>query len=267
MTVYNRTMRTALTVAYDGRDFDGWQTQPSGNTIQDHLESALTKMADQRVSTICAGRTDAGVHAMGQVVHFDSDANRPLSAWVRGVNSHLPDAIAVLSAQFVREDFHARFDAQERCYRYYLCSTAVRNPLSIGRTGWVHRELDLERMRQAAQVLVGKHDFSSFRSAQCQAATPVREMNAITITGSSRSLCIRFSANAYLQHMIRNIVGLLIMIGDGRQPIDWAASVLQSRDRASSAPTFSAEGLYFESVRYPDADKIKPTPISNPYSA
>lgn len=253
-------MRIALTVAYDGQAFDGWQTQPSGNTVQDHLELALSRMADHSIATTCAGRTDAGVHGLGQVVHFDSASSRPISAWVRGVNSQLTDSIAVLSAQSVRDDFHARFDALERCYRYYLTSSAVCHPMTIGRAGWVHRKLDPDRIRDAAQSLVGEHDFSSFRSSQCQAATPVRTINSIELTGSSHLLCIRFSANAYLQHMIRNIVGLLVMIGDGRQPVSWARQVLESCDRARSAPTFSGQGLYFESVRYPDTDQITPPP-------
>ena len=255
-------MRYALTIAYDGTSFDGWQTQPSGNTVQDHLESALSQMAGHPVSTVCAGRTDAGVHGLGQVIHFDTDSSRPVSAWSRGVNSHLPDAIAVLSAQPVRDDFHARFDALERCYRYYVASAATCHPLTVGRAGWVHRKLDLTLMRAAAEQLTGEHDFSAFRSAQCQAATPVRTVNSIELTGSERMLCIRFSANAYLQHMIRNIVGLLLMIGDGRQPVSWAKEVLLSRDRARSAPTFSGQGLYFESVRYPVADQIAPAPDS-----
>ncbi len=253
-------MRIALTIAYQGQAFDGWQTQPSGNTVQDHLESSLAKMAGHPVSTICAGRTDAGVHGLGQVVHFDTDTVRPVSAWVRGVNSQLPNSIAVLTAQTVRDDFHARFDALERCYRYYLTSSAVCHPLTIGRAGWVHRQLDPDRMREAARALIGEHDFSAFRSAQCQAATPVRTMNAIDITGSAQAVCVRFSANAYLQHMIRNIVGLLVMIGDGRQPVTWAVDVLRSRDRARSAPTFSSQGLYFESVRYPEPDRIISAP-------
>jgi len=206
-------LRLALTLAYDGLSFDGWQTQPSGNTVQDHLESALTQMAGHRVSTVCAGRTDAGVHGLGQVVHFDTQTSRPVSAWVRGVNSHLPESIAVLSAQSVRDDFHARFDALERCYRYYVAGAPTRHPLTIGRAGWVHRDIDLAPMREAAQALVGKHDFSSFRSAQCQAATPVRTINRIELTGSPQMLCIRLlaghrkscsrvTARAALRHLV-----------------------------------------------------------------
>jgi tRNA pseudouridine38-40 synthase len=171
------------------------------------------------------------------------------------VNSHLPDSIAVLSSQVVRADFHARFDAHERCYVYYLSSSAVRHPLVAGRAGWVHRQLDPERIAQAAQLLLGTHDFSAFRSSQCQAKSPVRTLNSASVAHSGSMVRMQFRANAFLHHMIRNIVGTLVYIGDGRRPVPWAAEVLESRQRAIAAPTFAPDGLYFDSVHYP-ADEI-----------
>lgn len=250
--------RIALTIAYDGRSFSGWQTQPGGNTVQDVLETALQAIAGHRVATVCAGRTDTGVHACGQVVHFDTFASRTLTAWVRGVNSHLPDTVAVLSARAVRDDFHARFDALERTYTYWLISSTVRHPLAVGRTGWVHRPLDPDRMANAAALLVGTHDFSAFRSSQCQARSPVRTLHQAQVSHSGSMVRMQFCANAFLHHMIRNIVGTLVYIGDGRRPVQWAREVLASGQRSQAAPTFSPDGLYFQSVRYPDNEVPPP---------
>ncbi|MGB7181449.1 MAG: tRNA pseudouridine(38-40) synthase TruA [Burkholderiaceae bacterium] len=252
--------RYALTLAYDGSRFDGWQTQPSGNTVQDKLELALAAIAGHPVATICAGRTDAGVHANGQVVHFDSPAIRPDNAWVRGVNSHLPGQVAVLHAQVVRDDFHARYSAVQRRYVYFVVSSPVHHPLLKGRTGWVHRELDVTRMRDAAQTLAGTHDFSAFRSSQCQANSPVRTLNSIEVSSSGRMVRLAFNANAFLHHMIRNIVGTLIYIGDGRRPVTWARELLNACDRKLAAPTFAPDGLYFDSVVYPKDDAIVTRP-------
>jgi tRNA pseudouridine38-40 synthase len=249
--------RIVLSIAYNGQPFLGWQTQPGGNTVQDNLELALSAIAGHPVSTVCAGRTDTGVHACGQVVHFDTSTQRPLHAWVRGVNSHLPDSVAVLTSQLVRDDFHARFDAQERRYVYYLSSSPVRHPLIAGRAGWVHRPLDAQRIALAVPSLLGTHDFSAFRSSQCQAKSPVRTLNRVSVACSGSMIRMEFSANAFLHHMIRNIVGTLVYVGDGRRPVEWAAEVLASRQRALAAPTFSPDGLYFDSVRYPDDDKIQ----------
>ena len=206
--------RYALTLAYDGSGLPGWQTQPSGQAVQDRLERALAAVAGHPVATICAGRTDAGVHALRQVVHFDSDARRPDSAWVRGVNAHLPAAIAVRTVTRVSDDFHARYGASRRRYRYLLYSSPVRHPLLAGRSGWTFRELDDARMREAAALLAGEHDFSAFRSSECQAASPVRRLEPIAIRRHGPLLLFDFAGNAFLHHMIRNLMGSLLMIGD-----------------------------------------------------
>ncbi|MFA7664699.1 MAG: tRNA pseudouridine(38-40) synthase TruA [Burkholderiaceae bacterium] len=243
-------MRIALTLAYDGGVFDGWQTQPSGNGVQDHLERALAAIAAGPVATVCAGRTDAGVHALRQVVHFDTEAVRPLSAWVRGVNAHLPPQVAVRGAREVDAGFHARYGARQRRYRYLIHCARVRHPLLAGRAGWTFRPLDAGRLREAAAALVGEHDFSSFRSAECQAASPVRRIEAIELAEQGPFLLLSFVGNAFLHHMIRNIVGTLLMIADGRRPVAWAAEVLAARDRRLAAPTFAPAGLYLDAVRY-----------------
>ena len=242
--------RYALTLAYDGSGLPGWQTQPSGQAVQDRLERALAAVAGHPVATICAGRTDAGVHALRQVVHFDSDARRPDSAWVRGVNAHLPAAIAVRTVTRVSDDFHARYGASRRRYRYLLYSSPVRHPLLAGRSGWTFRELDDARMREAAVLLAGEHDFSAFRSSECQAASPVRRLEPIAIRRHGPLLLFDFAGNAFLHHMIRNIMGSLLMIGDGRRPVAWLAEVLASRDRRRAAPTFEPHGLYLDGALY-----------------
>lgn len=259
--------RIALVVSYDGSNFDGWQTQPGGNTVQDRLESALAQIAGQRAHTVCAGRTDSGVHAERQVVHFDVDCKRPLSAWVRGVNAHLPSTIVVRHAAVVDSDFHARYGALRRCYRYLLLSAPTREPLLSGRVGWTHRSLDEFAMNDAAGMLIGEHDFSAFRSAQCQADSPIRRIESIIVerldsdraggrhfpgtpSTGGQLLQIRIVGNAFLHHMVRNIVGALVMVGAGQRPVPWLSEVLASRDRRLSAPTFDAAGLFFEGVEY-----------------
>lgn len=259
--------RIALVVSYDGSSFEGWQTQPGGKTVQDCLESALSRIADQRPQTVCAGRTDSGVHAERQVVHFDVDCKRPLSAWVRGVNTHLPPAIAVRHAATVDPDFHARYGALRRSYRYLLLSAPTREPLLSGRVGWTHRALDRFAIGDAAGVLIGEHDFSTFRSAQCQARSPIRRIDSISVeplnedrvggrdfpgirSGDAQLLQIRIVGNAFLHHMVRNIVGALVMVGAGQRPVRWLSDVLRARDRRLSAPTFDAAGLFLEGVEY-----------------
>jgi tRNA pseudouridine38-40 synthase len=254
--------RLALTLAYDGMAFDGWQTQASGRTVQDTLERALSQMADEPISTVCAGRTDAGVHALGQVVHFDTGATRPLQAWVRGVNALLPPTVAVQDARAVRDDFHARFCAVRRHYRYLLHVSPVRHPLLAQRVGWSFRELELSRMRQAAQCLIGEHDFSAFRSAQCQAASPVRRLECITFRRDGPLISIDFVGNAFLHHMIRNLVGMLVMIGDGRKPEQWAGELLNGRDRRAAPATYGAQGLYLVGAEYPDHHGLAPVSAS-----
>jgi tRNA pseudouridine38-40 synthase len=239
-----------LGLQYDGTGFAGWQAQANRNTLQDVLESALGIIAAEPVRTVCAGRTDAGVHALGQVVHFDTISSRPNNAWVRGVNSRLPDSIAVQWATPVSEEFHARFSAVERNYCYILQVSAVRSAILAAKVGWIHSPLNVERMREAAALLVGHHDFSAFRSSECQARTPLRELREISIDRRGHYLIFRFRADAFLHHMVRNIVGSLVAVGKGRHAPDWVGSVLQSRDRTAAAPTFAPDGLYLASVSY-----------------
>lgn len=244
-------MRVALALGYDGQRFAGWQTQPRVRTAQDVLEQALSAMAGHPVATICAGRTDAGVHALAQVVHFDTDARRPPTAWVRGVNAALPDDLAVHWAAPVAPDFHARFSATARTYRYVLVQGAVRQPLWHGRAGWTHHALDLDAMRAAAQALVGRHDFSAFRSAQCQAASPVRTLDRLDLHARGAQVVFTLRANAFLHHMVRNLVGALVAVGARKRPPAWVGEVLASRDRTQAAATFSPAGLYLVGVDYP----------------
>jgi tRNA pseudouridine38-40 synthase len=244
------TTRIALGIEYDGSRFLGWQTQPGGGTVQDALQTAISGIADEAVSVTCAGRTDRGVHGRGQVVHFDTVAERPESAWVRGVNAMLPEAVAVLWSRRVAPDFHARYSALSRSYRYLLLNRPVRPALAARYAGWHHAPLALEPMREAAALLLGEHDFTAFRAADCQAKNPVRTLHAMGV--ERRGECIEFSlrANAWLQHMVRNIVGTLVYVGAGKHSPQWAKQVLDSRDRSRAAPTFAPEGLYLEAVEY-----------------
>ena len=243
-------MKFAIGVSYCGAGLEGWQSQPSGNTVQDRLERALSEIAGEPILLTAAGRTDAGVHASAQVAHFESSAARPESAWVRGVNALLPAEIAVQWASPVAEDFHARYSALSRTYRYVLYSHAVRPTLLAGRAGWFHLPLDLEKMKEAADRLVGEHDFSSFRSSECQAKTPVRTLSEATIRASGAYLVFDFTANAFLHHMIRNLVGCLVYVGKGKHPPAWMSELIDARDRRLAAPTFAADGLYLCRVRY-----------------
>jgi len=243
-------VRIALGIEYDGSRFCGWQTQPSACAVQDHLEAALAHVAGERVDTICAGRTDSGVHALGQVVHFDTSAQRPTSAWVRGVNASLPTGVAVIWAQETSPEFNARYSALDRRYRYVLLNRPVRPAVGHGRLGWFHLPLDENRMREAAQLLVGEHDFSAFRSSECQARSPVRELRRVEVERRGDYILMEFRANAFLHHMVRNLVGTLVYIGKGKHAPAWAGQVLASRDRALGAPTFDAAGLYLASVLY-----------------
>lgn len=244
--------RIALGLSYCGLGRQGWQTQPGGRTLQDALEAALLRFLTVRTGTICAGRTDAGVHALQQVVHVDSPQVRREHAWVRGLNSFLPHEMAVQWARVVPDAFHARFSATARTYVYVLASSPVRSPLLRGRVGWVREPLDLARMRQAATWLAGTHDFSTFRSADCQAATPVRTLQPLHIAQHGAFLLFRFQANAFLHHMVRNLMGALIAVGRGRRPPEWVQAILLQKDRRVGAPTFMPDGLYLAHVAYPD---------------
>jgi len=256
--------RIAIGVSYDGRGFAGWQSQPSCNTIQDRLEAALAKIAAVPVRIAGAGRTDAGVHALGQVAHFDCVTVRPESAWVRGANALLPDSIAVQWAMQVPDDFNARFSATARRYVYLLYCHPVRPSLLSGRVGWYHAPLDLDAMQQAASTLLGRHDFSSFRSSQCQAKSPQRTLMRFTVRSAGPYVMFEVEADAFLHHMVRNLVGCLIYIGKGAHPAQWMRQVLEARDRRAAAPTLSPAGLYLAEVSYADRWKLPRFPRMMP---
>lgn len=244
-------MRVALGVEYAGSGFLGWQMQPGGRTVQGCLEAALLPIAGHPVRLHCAGRTDAGVHATVQIVHFDTSSHRPLSAWVRGVNSALPGDVAVRWARVVGEDFHARYSAVSRRYRYVLHNAPVRPALLGGRVGWFHVPLDAAAMAEAAAHLIGRHDFSSFRAAGCQARSPVKHLYEAAVVRDGDYLLFDFWGNAFLHHMVRNMVGALVYVGKGKYPPHWIAELLAARDRRRGAPTFTADGLYLCGVEYP----------------
>jgi tRNA pseudouridine38-40 synthase len=242
--------RIALGIEYDGSRFLGWQTQPGGGAVQDALEPALAAIAGAPLSVTAAGRTDRGVHARLQVVHFDTEAARPASAWVRGVNALLPDSVAVLWSREVDAEFHARYSAVSRTYRYVLLNRAVRPALAASRVGWFHLPLDVDEMRAAAALLVGEHDFSAFRSSECQAKTPIRRLHALEIEAHGERIDFVLRANAFLHHMVRNIVGSLVYVGKGKHPPSWVRDVLLSKNRGEAAPTFGPQGLYLEQIQY-----------------
>ncbi len=244
-------MRIALGLEYDGAPFQGWQTQAGGTGVQDTLERALSSIADAPVSTVAAGRTDAGVHAAMQVAHFDTDARRADSAWIRGVNALLPTSVAVRWALVVPNDFHARFAATGRHYTYLLLDRPVRPALLAGRVGWYHRPLALDLMRAAADALLGRHDFSAFRAAECQAKSATRMLDRLEISREDDMIRFDLHADAFLHHMVRNIVGALVYVGNGRHPPAWVAELLAGRDRTRAAPTFGADGLYLTGIDYP----------------
>jgi len=250
-------MRIALGLEYDGSGFCGWQSQAGGGAVQDAVESALSIVADAPIRVVCAGRTDAGVHALAQVVHFDTEAVRPDTAWVRGVNAHLPASVAVRWAQPVSSEFHARFSARGRRYRYVLLNRAERPALLARRVGWFHRPLDAEAMAAAANLLLGEHDFSAFRAIECQAKSPVKTLRRADVVRQGNLLVFDFEASAFLHHMVRNLVGALVYVGKGAHPPAWLGELLAGRDRARAAPTFEACGLYFAAVDYDAVWQLK----------
>jgi tRNA pseudouridine38-40 synthase len=256
-------VRLALGLAYEGTGTPGWQTQPSGDALQDLVEGSLEALAGHPVQTVCAGRTDAGVHATAQVVHFDTEVARPLNAWVRGVNARLPGYVAVQWVREVPEDFHARFAARVRTYVYLLRCAETPHPLWRDRAGWVFRPIDVDAMREAGAALLGEHDFTSFRSSQCQAASPVRTLSRLGVERHGEFIVLTISANAFLHHMVRNIVGALVHVGTGRQPTRWIAGLLDARRRALGAPTFAPQGLYLAGVEYDRAFGL-PVPTTDP---
>ncbi len=246
--------RIVLGVQYDGSCWRGWQTQPDRQTVQDQLEKALTCFTTQSIKTLCAGRTDAGVHGLEQVVHFDTELSRTEYSWVNGVNSFLPSSISVQWAKELIEseeaEFHARFSATARTYHYLLHNNKIRSPMWANKAGWVFRPLDLQRMQSGALFLLGQHDFSAFRAAECQANSPVKTMHEIHIRQSGDLFLFTLKANAFLHHMVRNIVGSLIFVGMGRREPEWMAELLQKQDRSLAAPTFMPDGLYLAHIDY-----------------
>lgn len=243
-------MKFALGVEYDGHSFCGWQSQADGRTVQDTLQSALSQIAGEKISAIAAGRTDTGVHAIEQVIHFETQVVRPLTAWVRGVNALLPDSIAARWAHPVPDEFHARFSAQERSYRYLLINRATRPAIHADKVGWYHAPLDLRAMQVASEFLLGEHDFSALRAAQCQAKTPIKHLRKLSISRQADMLIFDVSADAFLHHMVRNMVGCLVYVGNGKYPPSWLEKVLASRERSLAAPTFSPDGLYLRRIEY-----------------
>lgn len=243
-------MRVALGISYRGQGYHGWQSQPSGHTVQDHVEKALGRFADVPVRTLCAGRTDTGVHAINQVVHFDTAVRREPESWVRGTNRYLPPDIAVQWCRLPGDGFHARNSAIGRRYVYLLLESRVRPALEAGAAGWTFRPLDAVAMQAAAEVLVGEHDFSSFRSSECQAASPVKQLRSIRIGRRGAYWRFEFDASAFLHHMVRNIMGCLVAVGAGTRDVAWMHAVLEARNRLFAAPTFAADGLYFVGPYY-----------------
>lgn len=237
--------RIALGVSYRGTGYHGWQSQADGRTVQDALEKALSEFAAVPLRALCAGRTDAGVHGLNQVVHLDSPVLRSAASWVRGTNRYLPADVAVQWCQPVAADFHARNHALGRRYRYLLLQSPIRPALEQGHVGWTFKPLDHGAMQQAAACLFGEHDFSSFRAAACQAASPVKILRQLQIRRQGAYWCFDFDGSAFLHHMVRNIMGCLMAVGSGKQPAGWMAEVLAARHRDAAAPTFGPAGLYF----------------------
>jgi tRNA pseudouridine38-40 synthase len=255
-------MRHALGLEYDGRAFCGFQAQPSGCSVQDALERALAAIACAPVRVTGAGRTDAGVHATSQVIHFDAPVERPLTAWVRGVNASLPAAASVLWCVQVPDDFHARFAATARHYTYVLLNRPERPGLLDGRVGWHFAPLDIDAMRAAVAPLIGTHDFSSFRAAACQAKSPVKTLQSLDIARRSAFVRFDFKADAFLHHMVRNLVGALVAVGTGKRPASWIAELLAAADRTRGPATFAPDGLYFRGAEY-DARFALPATVTD----
>lgn len=244
-------MRVALGVEYDGTHFAGWQVQPKQRTVQSCLEQAISVVADQPVSTVAAGRTDSGVHALQQVVHFDTDASRDERNWILGLNTNLPKDINIVWAKPVKNDFSARFSAVRRTYRYLILNRISRSAIHDNRMWWHFQKLDEQRMQAAADILIGHHDFSAFRAKECQAKSPMKTLEKIRVTRFQDCIAIDVVGLSFLHHMVRNLVGVLVPIGEGRQPVEWAKSVLESKQRAHGGITSPPEGLYFVNVDYP----------------
>ncbi len=245
-------MKIALGIEYDGSRYFGWQRQQNVDSVQQKIEEALSVIANAPCEVFCAGRTDAGVHGTGQVVHFETEVNRPLQSWCFGTNTHLPADIAVKWAVEVSEDFHARFSATARRYRYIIYNHKLRSAIFPKGVSHYYHPLDHEKMHQAGQFLLGENDFSSFRAAQCQSHTPWRNVHHLQVSRQQDYIVVDIQANAFVHHMVRNIVGSLIEVGQDRQPVEWIKWLLEQRDRTLAAPTAKAEGLYLVDVTYPE---------------
>jgi tRNA pseudouridine38-40 synthase len=252
-------MRMAIGVSYEGTSFHGWQAQQNLDTVQGRVEAALSKVADSPVEVVCAGRTDAGVHAIEQVAHFDCDKVRSLKTWVMGTNTHLPHEVRILWAREVPEDFHARYSALARRYLYYIHNAPIHSSLFFDRCVQYPWPLNLELMQQATRYLIGEHDFSAFRGIDCQAKTTSRRIFHLEVQQHQSMIIVDVKANAFLHHMVRNIVGVLLAIGAEKKPPTWAQEVLLSRSRAQAGVTAKAHGLYLTSVEYPAHYQIKAT--------
>ena len=255
-------MLIACGVEYDGAGYSGWQAQPHAPSVQAVVEKALSKVANHPVQLCCAGRTDAGVHATHQVIHFETTAERREREWLLGGNTNLPDNVTLTWVRDVDDDFHARFSAEARSYRYVILTREVPSALLRRRVTWVHETLDAERMQAGARYLLGEHDFSSYRATACQAKSPVRTVHRLDISRQGDFIYLDIQANAFLHHMVRNIAGVLIAIGRGDRPVDWAAEVLTQRDRTLGGVTAPPDGLYFAEVEYPEAFGIPAPPAA-----
>jgi tRNA pseudouridine38-40 synthase len=256
-------LRIALGLEYDGTAYNGWQRQRTGIGVQERVEDALKIVANEAIEIICAGRTDTGVHASGQVVHFDTSSERGSRGWMLGANSNLPDDISVIWAQPVDDSFHARFSATSRSYEYLILNRLERSALYRDRAWWVYSELDAERMHRAAQALVGRLDFSAYRAAGCQASTAMRDITSLSVTRDRDWIRLEVTANAFLQHMVRNITGTLVTIGNGDESETWAAEVLQSRDRKKGGVAAPPHGLTLVNVEYPKEFDLPANPNDN----
>lgn len=245
-------MKIAIGLEYSGAAYFGWQTQPHATSIQSIVETALSEVADEPVSVICAGRTDAGVHALQQVIHLETGKQREAKAWVFGGNVHLPMDISLLWAKPVSDEFHARFSATGRRYQYLILNRPTRPGILGKLITWEYRPLDVELMHKAADCLIGEHDFSSFRDSQCQAKSPVRTVKRLEIRRLNDCIVLDIAANAFLHHMVRNIAGVLMAIGAGKEPVTWAQQVLESRDRRLGGVTAPPDGLYLKNIEYPE---------------
>ena len=250
--VQTGTKRIAMGVEYDGSAFYGWQMQDSVRTVQQCVETAIAKVADHPVRIHCAGRTDTGVHALNQVIHFETDTLREANSWVRGTNANLPKDVAIVWVRTVSDEFHARFSAVRRRYRYVIFNRSIRPTFLYNRVSWDYRPLDIKKMQQAAAVLVGEHNFNSFRAQACQAKSPVRTIYELNIKRKDDMILIDLEANGFLHHMVRNIAGVLMTIGAGEMSIEWAQQVLDAQDRTAGGKTAPPYGLYFVDVIYPE---------------